>query len=92
MSNINRDRSAWHEAALDTPFATPPSGLTHDEALTTPGCYVKTRKAPELLGRLVKIDRDVVTVRSNEPYHDGKGNPFVWTGSLPEYFTMWRCD
>ena len=95
MAEIKKDVVVWHEAWLDTPFATPGPGLTHIEALKTPGCYVKQRQmvdGKQVLGRLVSIKDDVVTVRSNEPYHDNHGQPFVWVGSVPEYLTTWKCD
>ena len=93
------DPVLWNEAYLDTPLATLPAGLTHDEALTTPGCYVKARiggaldtSGRPLLGRLVSITEGIALVRSNEPYHNGAGKPFVWSGSVASYFTTWRCD
>lgn len=94
---IEKDRALWYEALLDTPIATPRAGLTHDEALHTPGCYVKTHagsasKGPDMLGRLVSIKDGIAVVCSNEPYHDGHGNPFVWSGSIAEYVSTWRCD
>jgi hypothetical protein len=95
---IDTNPERWAELMLDMPFATPPSGLTHDAALTTPGCYVKTREpsgygqGPKQLGRLLSIVDGIAVVCSNAPYHDGKGNPFVWRGSLAEYLTTWKAD
>lgn len=97
---IEKNQSLWYEAFLDTPLSTPRAGLTEERAFTTPGCFVKTHKPhPELdakgrvaTGRLVSITKDVVIVRSNEPYHDGQGQPFVWSGSALEYAAVWRCD
>lgn len=94
------DEANFAEVYLETPFGIAHSVSGPDEAMRTPGCQLKTSELdakgrwPKYFGTLSSYDKDKdqVVVISKPMMHGVDGKPTVWTGTIAEYLSMWRCD
>ena len=77
------------------PFSRP-GGSSPEDAMTKSGNCVKSIERegngfPKYHGRVLKFDmlsnRTVVL-----SHNDGFSEPFIWTGTIKEYFNIWDCD
>jgi hypothetical protein len=94
------DETEYAEAVLDTPLSSPHNPESREEAMTIPGCHLKSKEIdkaslsrwPRYFGVLTSYDvtNDKVVVVSKTPHVDGKRT--VWTGTIAEYTAMWLCD
>lgn len=88
------DEKKWVEAFLDTPFGRPQNPASAHDAMMMPSCGVKSKERsekgwPKHCGQLVAYSEAKVIVRG---YGDAVSPKFVWTGTVPEYFSFWDCD
>jgi len=91
-----KDKALWQEYWLDMPMMTPVDAKSPDDAMQTPGCYLKStvcRNAPpENFGRLAKFtDNEVVVISS--PLMGEIQECEVWIyKTTASYFCAWDCD
>jgi hypothetical protein len=96
MATMEIDDKAWYNAWLDTPLGMHRRGVIESDAMTIPGCCVKSRERegmwPKHHGKLVSYTDDLggrIVVRG----HDSAVSPrFVWIGTKEEYYRTWICD
>lgn len=96
MMKMTEDDTAWAEAWLDTPLGSPIDARNTTDAMTKPGCAVKSKERegvttwPKYFGVVVSFDtaQDRVRIRS----HRDNTPRRVWDGTSRQFFAMWECD
>ena len=92
------DRTQWHKLKVDLPSAMAKRASSAEEAMTLPGCCLKSRELRgstewrRFTGKLLSIDleADEVVVLSHEQTF-GEGL-YVWRGTADQYADVWECD
>ena len=95
QGNLEFDEAKWKDKIMDMPFRRP-GGASPEDAMKKSGNCVKSIERhdhgfPKYHGRILEYNLldDRATVLAHA---DGISKPFVYTGTIEQYFKDWNCD